>query len=396
MASPRQGAAGTPAGHQAAVLEQARELFLLCDKEAKGFITQHDLQDLQSDLPLTPEQLAAVFHSLDQAGAGVLRVRDFCLGLGKFVGAQGFLPSWTPLEETFETGCSGRSADLPDPEGFLGEEEEEEEEEKETFCAGLEQLGVARVLGEQRAVRALWTRLQRERPELLGAYEDVLMRASACLDEAARERDGLAQALRRLRSEHEREVRELCEEQERQHREERRKGRGQDRLTREERRGQLELELDTREQQLELAGLRLRELEQQLQARAAKQLEAQAQSEQLWLANEALRKQLEAMQEKLQRLEGDVQGRAEQTRREVEAVSMNMQKEKQSLLRQLELVRELKTLLRDERDAWDAKRLGGGRRKAQMATHLPGGPCCWCCSWVHSPRRGSGHFPSTH
>ena len=54
--------------------EKAVELFGLCDKECKGFITRRDLLRLTHELPLSGEVLEEVFDKLDDDGNGYLRL----------------------------------------------------------------------------------------------------------------------------------------------------------------------------------------------------------------------------------------------------------------------------------------------------------------------------------
>uniref|UniRef100_A0A8C5TJR5 Calcium release activated channel regulator 2B n=1 Tax=Malurus cyaneus samueli TaxID=2593467 RepID=A0A8C5TJR5_9PASS len=314
---------------QVEMLEKARELFQLCDKDEKGFITKVDMQRLQSELPLTPEQLETVFDSLEQNNKGYLTPVEFSMGLGKLIGielCQGAgRMDHSRHEETFESGWS----DDLDPA---------DDDEEKRFCSMMEQLGAAHLFEDPHEIRELWARLRKERPELLSNFEEFLLRVSSYIREVNHEKESMEQALKRKESDHDREVRCLYEEMEQQIKAER------ERLV------------------CQVPSLSLFWLEEYMRAS-----ERKIPVFSLPLIYFSFLKYL--------------------LPRDVFRVSKNMQKEKQSLLRQLELLsREMNKKLRDERDAFEAKKLVSLRKKTLIPNHPPF-ICCCCCH--HS---GACHF----
>ncbi|OPJ73745.1 ras and EF-hand domain-containing protein-like [Patagioenas fasciata monilis] len=348
---------------QVEMLEKARELFQLCDKDEKGFITKVDMQRLQSELPLTLEQLETVFESLEQNNNGYLTPVEFSMGLGKLIGielCQGAgRMDHSRHEETFESGWS----DDLDPA---------DDDEDKRFCSMMEQFGAAQMFEDPREIRDLWARLRKEHPELLSNFEEFLLRVSSYVREVNHEKESMEQALKRKETDHDREVRCLYEEMEQQIKAERERLICQEALRR-DRSNLLQKELCSKEQELEKILCRQKKLEHQLQSLNSEQLETRVQNERLRHLNENLLEELEkskweleVVKGQLQKLQKEAQLEQEQKDRDVYRVSKNMRKEKQSLLRQLELLREMNKKLRDERDAFEAKKLAPQSRKLVM------------------------------
>ncbi|KAM6115321.1 LOW QUALITY PROTEIN: EF-hand calcium-binding domain-containing protein 4A [Pterocles gutturalis] len=363
------------------MLEKARELFQLCDNE-KGFITKVDMQRLQSELPLTLEQLETVFDSLEQNNNGYLTPVEFSMGLGKLMGielCQGAgRMDHSRHEETFESGWS----DDLDPAG---------DDEEKRFCSMMEQLGATHMFEDPREIRELWARLRKEHPELLPNLEEFLLRVSSYIREVNHEKETMEQALKRKETDHDQEVRCLYEEMEQQIKAERERLLCQEALRHDK--SNVLQKLHSKEQELEKILYRQKKLEHHLQSLNSQQLETRVQNKRLRHLNEKLLEELEkckweleAVKGQLQKLQKEAQLEQEQKDRDVFRVSKNMQKEKQSLLRQLELLREMNKKLRDERDAFEAKKMVSLRKKILIPSHPPF-ICCCCCH-----QSGACHF----
>uniref|UniRef100_A0A4W6DUP6 Calcium release activated channel regulator 2B n=1 Tax=Lates calcarifer TaxID=8187 RepID=A0A4W6DUP6_LATCA len=343
LASPKETVPGSP---QAETMGKAKELFVLCDKEGKGFITKRDMQRLQGELPLSPEQLETVFESLDRESNGFLTPIEFSKGLGELVG----------LEDTTELSQDEADEDMDQTDWS-------QDAAAVRFVNILLELGADKLFKDQEELCTLWCELQRDRPELLSVLEAVLVHAVNHLQDSIRERDSLEQALRRRESEHDQVVRSIYEEMENQLREERQKHLAEDSIKQKQRGQQLEVELKMREQELENTITKQKELETKIWQLSCEQANIKEQNQQLHSLNIQLQDQVESSREQLQAALGQLSllqlsAAQEQVARQrnVMKVSRNMQKEKDSLLRQLELLRDMNKRLRDEKDAQQSQK----------------------------------------
>ena len=71
--------------------QKASDLFRICDKEDKGFVTKRDMQrmrNLEDGFAggMDPEQLESVFDTLDSDGNGYLTLEEFSAGFQIFIG----------------------------------------------------------------------------------------------------------------------------------------------------------------------------------------------------------------------------------------------------------------------------------------------------------------------
>ncbi|XP_067358435.1 EF-hand calcium-binding domain-containing protein 4B isoform X1 [Channa argus] len=339
---------------QNTILEKTHEFFLMCDVEDKGFITRRDMQRLNGELPLSAEELENVFDTLDSDSNGFLTLNEFSSGFSEFLFGEKI-----SIEEDMvdSNACQSPQEVLYQTDWEGGMARGEDDEEEKHFCMLMESLGANSVFEDPAEVRSLWAQLRRDEPHLLSNFEDFLARVTSQIKEANQERNEMESVLKRKAATHDDEIQRLYEEMEQQIKSEK------DRIVLEDyerflsRSQDLELQLSSKERELEQLFQKQKRLEHQCQELHSEQHLTKVENVKLRETNEELARELEhtsheliLAQEQLSLLQEQSTLLHEDKEMEIYRLTEGLQRERSSLLKQLDLLREINKHLRDERD----------------------------------------------
>ncbi|XP_039616696.1 ras and EF-hand domain-containing protein homolog [Polypterus senegalus] len=340
-----------PETGQLNMLEKAREFFQICDVEDKGFITRRDMQRLHGEFPLSADELENVFDSLDADGNGFLTLEEFAFGFSEFLCGRKISVSELQEEQISD-----------EPETLYQNRWEEklaggEDDEEKHFCMMMEKLGSSNLFEDQNEVKSLWGHLRKNEAHLLSNFEEFLSRVSYQIQEANEEKKEMESALKRKVATHDDEIQRLYEEMEQQIKNEKERILLQDSEKFMSRSQDLEQQLSSKELELEQIIQKQKRLERQCKDLQSMQQETKVENVKLKHTNEELGKELERTceelilsQEQLNLLQEEAARLHEDREIELYRVTEGLQRERASLLKQLDLLREMNKHLRDERD----------------------------------------------
>ncbi|XP_041853618.1 EF-hand calcium-binding domain-containing protein 4B isoform X2 [Melanotaenia boesemani] len=339
---------------QNTILEKTHEFFQMCDIENKGFITQRDMQRLNGELPLSAEELENVFATLDSDGNGYLTLDEFSSGFSAFLFGRRI-----SVEDDMgeKTPSNSQPEALYQSQWGASPEKGDEDEEEKHFSMLMESLGANSVFEDPAEVRTLWAQLRRDEPHLLSNFEDFLARVTSQIIEANKEKSEMESALIRKAATHDDEIQRLYEEMEQQIKSEKDRIVLQDYERFLSRSQELELQLSNKEKELEQLFQKQRRLECQCQELHSEQHVTKVENVKLKQTNDELARELEHIsqelilaQEQLCLLQEQSTRLHEEKEMEIYRVTERLQRERASLLKQLDVFREINKHLQDERD----------------------------------------------
>ncbi|XP_067906352.1 EF-hand calcium-binding domain-containing protein 4B isoform X2 [Heterodontus francisci] len=333
---------------QLALKEKAQEFFQICDREAKGFINQRDMQHLQTELPLSSDELQNTFDALDTDGNGYLTLEEFTTGFSQFLfGEKIIVNEINKGQEKHETPYQNRwPRQLTTPD----------DDEERQFHLLMDNLGAMNLFKDQREIRNLWTQLRKDDPHLLTNFEVFLEKVSIQIQEANEEKEIIEFALKRKAAEYSEEIKHLYDEMEQQIRKEKDSMLNKDSESRSQCQ-ELEYLLRVKEQEQDQCIQKQNRLERRCVELLSEVQESKIENQRLNEINEELKQDLQKASDDLLYAQHQVQVLQEETfhlreegEMELYRVTESLEREKLSLRKQLDLLREKNKHLRDERD----------------------------------------------
>lgn len=330
------------------LVQKAYELFNVCDKEEKGFITKRDMQRLRGDLPLTPDQLEEVFDTLDEDHNGYLTLEEFTDGFGMFLGidTQPQSKKNKTTEEEYESFRTSNSTI-----------EEDDDNEEEQFQGLIDQLGAQNLFSDEDYIRQIWNQLRKVDPSMLSNFEEFLSKISKELKNVQNQYTSLETTLKSRTSLHDEHVKNLYEEMEQQMKAEK------DQLLEEEKnrekriREELENELNSKDKQLQELLSKHKEMEQQLLELNTTDVVTKQENIKLQKERDVLEKRLEQSEQMVIEMQNQLdhlrqQNLEEKKKRAKSAFSVTegIAMEREGLVKQLDMLRNVNKHLLDKKD----------------------------------------------